>query len=93
MFVLDGEAECSDLSAQLLARQLEEVNVGREGAQQVQDVVSPVVADDTLALHTRAQLHLLVLVIDHLVRQDLQLLRGFVQLSTRGPVRKKEQFC
>lgn len=49
--VLAGEALQLALGGQLLAVHQQEVEVGGEGAQEVQDVVAPVVADDALALH------------------------------------------
>lgn len=67
------------LLAQLHSLDLEEVDVGREGAEEVKDVVASVVPDDSLVLDRGAQLHLLALVSDHLVRKDLQLVAGLLQ--------------
>ena len=44
----------------------EEVDVWREGPEEVEDVVTPVVANDAFALDAAAQFHLLTLVVHNL---------------------------
>jgi hypothetical protein len=56
----------------------EEVYVWREGSEEVEDVVAAVVTNDTLALHTAAQLNLFSLVIDDLVWKYFQLISGLL---------------
>lgn len=69
--VLAGEALQLALGGQLLAVHQQEVEVGGEGAQEVQDVVAPVVADDALALDGGAQLHDLILLVEDVVPLNL----------------------
>ena len=49
---------------------VEEVDVRRKGAQEVEDVVAPVVAHDPLALDGGDQLHRFVLVVENAMRVD-----------------------
>lgn len=79
MLMLDGKAERLHLLAQLLALELQEVHVRRKGAQQVQYVVAPVVADNAFALDRRAQFDFFVLIVDHFVGQNFQMLRRLAQ--------------
>lgn len=65
--VLAGEALQLALRWKLLAVHQQEVEVGGEGAQEVQDVVAAVVADDALALNGRAQLHDFILLVEDIV--------------------------
>lgn len=44
--------------------------------------MTSVIADDSFALHARAQLYRLVFVVQHVVRQDFQLLSRFIQLKS-----------
>merc|ERR1719295_2198747 len=79
VLVLDGEAEGLRLLRQLHPLHFQKVHVRWEGAEQVKDVIAAVVANDPLALDRAAQLHLLSLVVDHLVRQNLQLVSSLLQ--------------
>ena len=67
-----GKALLLGLWGKLLPLHGQEVEVGWEGAEEVQDVVAPVVADDALALHGGAELHRLVLLVQHVVPLDLR---------------------
>ena len=79
VLVNDGEPKGGGLFAQFHPFHFEEVDVWGEGAQEVEDVVAAVVADDALALDGRAEANLFVLVVDHRVRQDLQLRASFLK--------------
>lgn len=56
---------------------LQEVDIGREGAQQVQNVVSSIIAYDTLAFDAGTKFHSVPVGADHRVRHYLQLLTSF----------------
>ena len=60
--------------AHFFALDVEEVDVGREGAEEVEDVVATVVADDAFALDRRHELHGFVFVVENAMRVDLQCL-------------------
>lgn len=79
--VLPGEALALALRRQLLALHGQEVEVGGEGAQQVQDVVAAVVPDDALALDGGAQLHRVVLLVQDVVPLDLRSAPGTVNFN------------
>ena len=61
--------------ADFFALDVKEVDVGRECAEEIEDVVAPIVADDTLALDRRDELNRLFLVVEDAVGMDLQCLK------------------
>ncbi len=78
---LDRETQGLHGRLELIVVESEEVDVGWKGAKKVQDVVTAVVANDSLALDWRTQLKLFPAGVEHLVRQDLQLGGCFAQLE------------
>ena len=62
--------------AHFLALHVEEVDIRRESAQQVEDVVTTVVAYDAFALDGRNQFHGLFFVVEHAMGVDFQRLQG-----------------
>lgn len=61
----------------------QKVDIWWEGSEQIQNVVTTVVANYSLALDRRTQFDLLVLLIYHMMWQDFQLLTSLVQLCTQ----------
>ena len=58
-----------------------EVDVRRESAKEIQDVMSTVVSYYSFALYRRTQLELFSSRVQHFVRQDFQLMCCFAQLN------------
>lgn len=73
MAVLAGEAMALTVCRQLLSTHRQEVEVWREGAKKVQNVVSAVVSDDAFTFDGRAQLHGLLFPVEHFVALNLDL--------------------
>lgn len=69
--VLAGETLSHTLRGKLLPFHRQEVQVGGEGPQKVQDVVASIVANYALTLNRGTQLHGLILLIQHIVSLNL----------------------
>jgi len=85
MAMLNGESHFGELLAQLHILKLQEIHIWWEGAQQVEYIVTSIVANDALALDGGAQLDGLIPLIEHRVWQYLQMLaRQTQQLQIFG---------
>lgn len=71
MAMLTWETEPLALRRELLSVNWEEVEVGGESTKKVQDVMSAIIPNDSLAFDGGTQLHLLVLLIQNTVSLDL----------------------
>lgn len=88
MAVLTREAVTLALWRQLLSVHRQEVEVRREGAKEVQNIVAAIISDDTFTLDRRAQLHGLVFLVQHVVPLDLRLTAIIWENEqTKGPER------
>lgn len=72
MAVLAGEAMALTLWRKLLSVHRQEVEIRGESAKKVQNIVSAIISNDAFTLHRGAQLHNVVLLIQHLVSLDLK---------------------
>lgn len=79
VFMFHREAKSTCLLAQFHTLELQEIHVRWKGPQEVQDVMSAVVSNDSLALDTRAEFNLLICIVDDFVRKDFKLLSSFVE--------------
>ena len=73
MLVLQGKSESLSFLRQSHLWDFEEVYVWREGSEEVEDVVPPVVANDAFALDAAAQFHLLTLVVHDLNERRIKI--------------------
>lgn len=70
--MLAREAVALTLWGQLLSLHGQEVQVRRKSTKKVQNIVSAIISDDAFTLDRRAQLHFVVLLVQHLVFLDLK---------------------
>lgn len=79
MAMLSGETKLLALGGELFSFHWQEVEVRREGTQKVQDVMAPIIANDTLTLHRGAKLYRGVFLVEHSMPLHLQGAAGLLQ--------------
>lgn len=63
---------------------LQKIHIWWKSAQQIQNIMTSIVANDSFALHTRTQFNRFFFIIDHMMGQDFKLLSCFIQLQNKN---------
>lgn len=82
--VLAGESLALTLWGQLLSAHRQEIEVRGESTQKVQNIVSAIISDDAFTLDRGAQLHCVVLLVQHAVSLDLKFTSSMWQNELAG---------
>lgn len=79
MPMLSWEIQLLALRCKFFSFHRQEIEIGREGAQKVQDVMAAIITDYTFTFHRRAKLHRGILLVEHSMSLHLQRATGLLQ--------------